>query len=138
MFLYKVFVVTLVSMNTYAPKVLPCLCASCVGHIFTAYFVSMPQACAHWAPNNICPECTENCIFWLKRLWCYLFDLIQLLCNFQVVAAFMMMQTLNKTGFQAFSMSIPSVGELFQIFEIAAPVFVTMTSKVLWRFLIYL
>ncbi|XP_020091487.1 protein DETOXIFICATION 46, chloroplastic-like isoform X4 [Ananas comosus] len=47
----------------------------------------------------------------------------------QVVAAFMMMQTLNKTGFQAFSMSIPSVGELFQIFEIAAPVFVTMTSK---------
>nr|CAD1840579.1 unnamed protein product [Ananas comosus var. bracteatus] len=48
----------------------------------------------------------------------------------QVVAAFMMMQTLNKTGFQAFSMSIPSVGELFQIFEIAAPVFVTMTSKV--------
>ncbi|CAN6242821.1 unnamed protein product [Urochloa humidicola] len=48
----------------------------------------------------------------------------------QVVAAFMMMQNLNNKGFQAFSFTIPSVRELLQIFEIAAPVFVTMTSKV--------
>ncbi|XP_038972318.1 protein DETOXIFICATION 46, chloroplastic isoform X2 [Phoenix dactylifera] len=48
----------------------------------------------------------------------------------QVVAAFMMMNTLNKTSFGAFSLSVPSPGELLQIFEIAAPVFITMTSKV--------
>ncbi|KAJ6821918.1 protein DETOXIFICATION 46, chloroplastic isoform X1 [Iris pallida] len=48
----------------------------------------------------------------------------------QVVAALMMMSALNQTGFKAFSLSIPSPGELLQIFEIAAPVFVTMTSKV--------
>ncbi|KAL6848344.1 hypothetical protein ACP4OV_021638 [Aristida adscensionis] len=48
----------------------------------------------------------------------------------QIVAAFMMMQNLNNKGFQAFSFTIPSTRELLQIFEIAAPVFVTMTSKV--------
>uniref|UniRef100_A0A0D3EZZ7 Protein DETOXIFICATION n=1 Tax=Oryza barthii TaxID=65489 RepID=A0A0D3EZZ7_9ORYZ len=48
----------------------------------------------------------------------------------QIVAAFMMMQNLNKRGFRAFSFTIPSSSELLQIFEIAAPVFVTMTSKV--------
>ncbi|WOK98205.1 protein DETOXIFICATION 46, chloroplastic [Canna indica] len=48
----------------------------------------------------------------------------------QVVAAFMMVKTLNKSGFGAFSVSIPSLEELLQIFAIAAPVFITMTSKV--------
>ncbi|KAG2648142.1 protein DETOXIFICATION 46, chloroplastic-like [Panicum virgatum] len=48
----------------------------------------------------------------------------------QVIAAFMMMQNLNNKGFRAFSFTIPSARELLQIFEIAAPVFVTMTSKV--------
>ena len=48
----------------------------------------------------------------------------------QIVAAFMMMQNLNSRGFRAFSFTIPSTRELLQIFEIAAPVFVTMTSKV--------
>ena len=50
--------------------------------------------------------------------------------HYQVVAAFMMMQNLNNKGFRAFSFTIPSARELLQIFEIAAPVFVTMTSKV--------
>jgi hypothetical protein len=50
--------------------------------------------------------------------------------HYQIVAAFMMMQNLKNKGFQAFSFTIPSAGELLQIFEIAAPVFVTMTSKV--------
>ncbi|CAL9072565.1 unnamed protein product [Musa textilis] len=48
----------------------------------------------------------------------------------QVVAAFMMMETLNKSGFSAFSVSIPSTRDFFQILGIAAPVFITMTSKV--------
>lgn len=48
----------------------------------------------------------------------------------QVVAAIMMMQNLKKAGFDAFSISIPSARDLVQIFELAAPVFVTMTSKV--------
>ncbi|XP_062224266.1 protein DETOXIFICATION 46, chloroplastic-like [Phragmites australis] len=48
----------------------------------------------------------------------------------QIVAAFMMMQNLNSKGFRAFSFMVPSARELLQIFEIAAPVFVTMTSKV--------
>lgn len=50
--------------------------------------------------------------------------------NFQVIAAFMMLETLNKSGYSAFSVSIPSLGELLQILAIAAPVFITMTSKV--------
>lgn len=54
----------------------------------------------------------------------------------QVIAAFMMMETLTRTGFRAFPLSIPSPQELFQIFEIAAPVFVTMTSKVAFYSLI--
>ncbi|KAJ0968477.1 hypothetical protein J5N97_025394 [Dioscorea zingiberensis] len=48
----------------------------------------------------------------------------------QVVAAFVMIRTLHKTGVKAFSVSIPSPRELLLIFEIAAPVFITMTSKV--------
>jgi hypothetical protein len=52
--------------------------------------------------------------------------------RYQIVAAFMMMRNLNNKGFRAFSLAIPSARELMQIFEIAAPVFVTMTSKVLF------
>ncbi|KAL5976514.1 Multi antimicrobial extrusion (MATE) [Asimina triloba] len=47
-----------------------------------------------------------------------------------VIAAFMMIKTLNKTGFSAFNVSVPSLDELLQIVGIAAPVFLTMTSKV--------
>ncbi|KAK9108949.1 hypothetical protein Sjap_017009 [Stephania japonica] len=56
----------------------------------------------------------------------------------QVVASFMMMKNLNKIGFNAFSVSIPSPNELLQIFELAAPVFITMISKVaFYSFLTY-
>ncbi|KAF8410514.1 hypothetical protein HHK36_003044 [Tetracentron sinense] len=48
----------------------------------------------------------------------------------QVIAAFMMIESLNRKGFNAFSISVPSPSELLQIFELAAPVFVTMISKV--------
>lgn len=56
---------------------------------------------------------------------------------YQVVAAFMMMKTLNDSGYKAFHLSIPSPRELLEIFEIAAPVFITMTSKVLYSVLPY-
>ncbi|XP_010271501.1 PREDICTED: protein DETOXIFICATION 46, chloroplastic [Nelumbo nucifera] len=48
----------------------------------------------------------------------------------QVVAGYMMIDTLNKKGYNAFSVSVPSIKELLQIVELAAPVFVTMISKV--------
>ncbi|XP_057456477.1 protein DETOXIFICATION 46, chloroplastic-like [Lotus japonicus] len=48
----------------------------------------------------------------------------------QVVAAYMMMQALNKKGYNAFAFSIPSGKELLMIFRLAAPVFMTMMSKV--------
>eukprot|EP00268_Persea_americana_P050529 TRINITY_DN5498_c0_g1_i3.p1 TRINITY_DN5498_c0_g1~~TRINITY_DN5498_c0_g1_i3.p1 ORF type:complete len:563 (-),score=61.79 TRINITY_DN5498_c0_g1_i3:332-2020(-) len=48
----------------------------------------------------------------------------------QVIAGFMMIGNLNRTGFSAYSVSIPSPNDLLQIFEIAAPVFITMTSKI--------
>lgn len=52
-------------------------------------------------------------------------------CNiFQLIAAYMMIEALNKKGFSAFAISIPSPSEFLQIFAIAAPVFVTMFSKV--------
>lgn len=42
----------------------------------------------------------------------------------------MMIDNLNRTGFSAFSVSVPSPNELLQIFALAAPVFITTTSKV--------
>ncbi|RVW93330.1 Protein detoxification 46, chloroplastic [Vitis vinifera] len=48
----------------------------------------------------------------------------------QVIAAYMMIEALNKKGFKAYSISVPSPSELLQIFKLAAPVFVTMVSKV--------
>ncbi|XP_073307034.1 protein DETOXIFICATION 46, chloroplastic [Primulina huaijiensis] len=48
----------------------------------------------------------------------------------QVVAAYMMIEALSKKGYNGFSISIPKPDELLQIFMLAAPVFVTMTSKV--------
>lgn len=48
----------------------------------------------------------------------------------QVIAAYMMIEALNKKGYNAFAVSVPSPNEFLQIFSIAAPVFVTMFSKV--------
>ncbi|XP_073122447.1 protein DETOXIFICATION 46, chloroplastic [Henckelia pumila] len=48
----------------------------------------------------------------------------------QVVAAYMMIAALNNKGYNGFAISIPKPDELLQIFMLAAPVFVTMTSKV--------
>ncbi|KAL2460086.1 MATE efflux family protein 4 [Abeliophyllum distichum] len=48
----------------------------------------------------------------------------------QVVAGYMMIEALNKKGYNGFAISIPSPEELLQIFMLAAPVFVTMMSKV--------
>lgn len=53
------------------------------------------------------------------------------LCNIlQLVAAYMMVEALNKKGYSAFTVSVPSPNEFLQIFAIAAPVFITMFSKV--------
>lgn len=49
---------------------------------------------------------------------------------FQVISAYMMIQALNKKGYNPFAISIPSPNEFLQIFAIAAPVFVSMFSKV--------
>ncbi|ESQ46026.1 hypothetical protein EUTSA_v10000106mg [Eutrema salsugineum] len=50
----------------------------------------------------------------------------------QIVAAYMMMDALNKKGYSAFSLCVPSPSELLTIFGLAAPVFITMMSKVLF------
>ncbi|KAA8546027.1 hypothetical protein F0562_020522 [Nyssa sinensis] len=54
----------------------------------------------------------------------------------QVIAAYMMVEDLNKKGYNAFSISLPSSRELLQIFMLSAPVFVTMMSKVAFYSLI--
>lgn len=48
----------------------------------------------------------------------------------QVVAGYMMIEALNKKGYNAFSFSVPSLDEFMQILGLAGPVFVTMMSKV--------
>lgn len=48
----------------------------------------------------------------------------------QVVAAYTMIDSLNRKGYNGFSISIPSLIELQEIFSIAAPVFVTLVTKV--------
>ncbi|XP_047321551.1 protein DETOXIFICATION 46, chloroplastic [Impatiens glandulifera] len=54
----------------------------------------------------------------------------------QIIAAYMMIEALNKKGFNAFLITVPSSSELFQILMLAAPVFVTMSSKVAFYSLI--
>ncbi|KAI4375685.1 hypothetical protein MLD38_013526 [Melastoma candidum] len=54
----------------------------------------------------------------------------------QIVAAYMMIEALNKKGYNSFAISIPSPNEFLHIFGIAAPVFVTMFSKVAFYSLI--
>ncbi|XVF67792.1 hypothetical protein PTKIN_Ptkin10aG0150400 [Pterospermum kingtungense] len=54
----------------------------------------------------------------------------------QVVAAFMMIDSLNKKGYNAFAISVPSSDDLLTIFGIAAPVFVMMMAKVAFYALI--
>ncbi|KAG7010895.1 Protein DETOXIFICATION 46, chloroplastic [Cucurbita argyrosperma subsp. argyrosperma] len=56
----------------------------------------------------------------------------------QVIAAYMMIETLNKKAYNGYSLSVPSSGEFFSILGLAAPVFLTMMSKVVfYSLLIY-
>ncbi|KAH1224504.1 Protein DETOXIFICATION 46, chloroplastic [Glycine max] len=56
----------------------------------------------------------------------------------QVVASYMMIQNLNMKGYNALAFSIPSGKELLTIFGLAAPVFITLMSKVaFYALLIY-
>ncbi|KMT00356.1 hypothetical protein BVRB_9g216650 [Beta vulgaris subsp. vulgaris] len=48
----------------------------------------------------------------------------------QIVAAYTMIDALNKKGYNGFSIEIPSLIELQEIFAIAAPIFITIVSKV--------
>lgn len=41
-----------------------------------------------------------------------------------------MVEALNKKGYNGFTLSVPSFSELQNIYSLAAPVFITMTSKV--------
>ncbi|KAK5837841.1 hypothetical protein PVK06_006568 [Gossypium arboreum] len=50
----------------------------------------------------------------------------------QVVAAYMMIDALNKKGYNAFAISIPTFEELLSVLAIAGPVFVTLTAKVIF------
>lgn len=45
----------------------------------------------------------------------------------------MMIGNLNRTGYNALAMSVPSLDEIWQIFALAAPVFITMISKVIFH-----
>ncbi|XP_074313253.1 protein DETOXIFICATION 46, chloroplastic-like [Silene latifolia] len=48
----------------------------------------------------------------------------------QIVAAYIMIDALNKKGYNGYSLSVPTITELQEIFAIAGPVFVTIVSKV--------
>lgn len=47
----------------------------------------------------------------------------------------MMVEALNNKGYNGFAISLPSPDELLEIFMLAAPVFLTMMSKVIHAFL---
>ncbi|KAF9603607.1 hypothetical protein IFM89_037106 [Coptis chinensis] len=47
----------------------------------------------------------------------------------QIITAFMMIESLNKKGFNVYSIPVPSPKELLKIFELAVSVFITMISK---------
>ncbi|KNA15920.1 hypothetical protein SOVF_093980 isoform B [Spinacia oleracea] len=48
----------------------------------------------------------------------------------QIVAAYTMIDALNKKGYNGYSIAAPSLSELQEIFAIAAPIFITIVSKV--------
>ncbi|XP_021753514.1 protein DETOXIFICATION 46, chloroplastic-like [Chenopodium quinoa] len=48
----------------------------------------------------------------------------------QIVAAYTMIDALNKKGYNGYSIAVPTLPELREIFAIAAPVFITIVSKV--------
>ncbi|XP_021827924.1 protein DETOXIFICATION 46, chloroplastic-like isoform X2 [Prunus avium] len=48
----------------------------------------------------------------------------------QVVAGYMMIEALNKKGYNAYAISVPSPEEFLTVLGLAAPVFVTMISKI--------
>ncbi|KAK1572293.1 hypothetical protein Q3G72_030298 [Acer saccharum] len=54
----------------------------------------------------------------------------------QLISAYMMIETLTKKGYDPFAIAVPSPNEFLQIFAIAAPVFVSMFSKVAFYSLI--
>ncbi|KAL7246683.1 hypothetical protein ACSBR2_001733 [Camellia fascicularis] len=54
----------------------------------------------------------------------------------QVISAYMMIQALNDKGYNAFAITAPSPSELMQIIILAAPVFLTISSKVAFYSLI--
>ncbi|XP_045820019.1 protein DETOXIFICATION 46, chloroplastic-like isoform X1 [Trifolium pratense] len=57
----------------------------------------------------------------------------------QVVASYMMIQTLNKRGYNAYAFSVPSLKEFRTILGLAAPVYLTSISKVaFFSLLIYI
>uniref|UniRef100_A0A3N7FPE1 Protein DETOXIFICATION n=1 Tax=Populus trichocarpa TaxID=3694 RepID=A0A3N7FPE1_POPTR len=49
----------------------------------------------------------------------------------QIVAAFMMIDSLNKKGYNAYAISVPSTDDLMIVFRLAAPAFIMMISKVM-------
>ncbi|KAK1422923.1 hypothetical protein QVD17_18212 [Tagetes erecta] len=56
----------------------------------------------------------------------------------QVVSGFMMIEALKDKGYDGYAIAVPSANELLQIFQLAAPVFITMMSKVgFYALLIY-
>ncbi|XP_010531468.1 PREDICTED: protein DETOXIFICATION 47, chloroplastic [Tarenaya hassleriana] len=56
----------------------------------------------------------------------------------QIVSAYMMMDSLNKEGYNAFAFAVPSTQELWRISALAAPVLVSIFSKVaFYSFIIY-
>ncbi|KAJ0812495.1 hypothetical protein HanPSC8_Chr17g0762641 [Helianthus annuus] len=56
----------------------------------------------------------------------------------QIVAGFMMIESLKDKGYIGYAIAVPSANELLQIFKLAAPVFVMMMSKVaFYSLLIY-
>ncbi|XP_038902800.1 protein DETOXIFICATION 46, chloroplastic-like isoform X2 [Benincasa hispida] len=56
----------------------------------------------------------------------------------QVIAAYMMIEQLNEKGYSGYSLSVPSPGEFVSILGLAAPVFITLMSKIVfYTLLIY-
>ncbi|KAL0745075.1 hypothetical protein Bca101_100927 [Brassica carinata] len=56
----------------------------------------------------------------------------------QVVSAYMMMDSLNKEGYNAYAFAVPTPQELWKISALAAPVFISIFSKIaFYSFIIY-
>ncbi|KAE8008585.1 hypothetical protein FH972_005082 [Carpinus fangiana] len=119
------------------------LTCGCLMLLFTKFFGSWALT-AFTGPKNAHVVPAANTYvqvhFLFKSSVCFdiCFKYFQSFLWYRFISRYMMIETLNKKGYNAFAISVPSPHELLTVLGLATPVFLTMMSKVaFYSLLIY-